>query len=87
VIILDHLGIQFETHRGFPPIALVVSRKFIPATALQDFIINEGLQRWDVRYYLAAMTQSGTVGVTLEVAYGVRLLNTSESPLLDFEYL
>ena len=73
MIIFDHLGIQFETHRGFPSIPLIVSRRFIPATTLRDFVINEGLRRWDVRYYLAAMTKSDSIGITLEVAYEVRV--------------
>jgi phosphatidylinositol N-acetylglucosaminyltransferase subunit H len=72
VVILDHHGIQFETHRGIPPIPLTASRHFIPATMLQDFIISEGLRRWDVRYYLAAVSRSATTGYTLEVAYEVR---------------
>lgn len=69
VIILPALGLQFETHRGFPLVPLFVSRRFIPLAMLQDFIINEGLHGWNVRYYLATIkrSQSGVIG--LEVAY------------------
>jgi phosphatidylinositol N-acetylglucosaminyltransferase subunit H len=74
VIVIDRHGIQFETHRGFPPFPLIVSRRFIPTTSLQDFIINEGLRRWDVRYYLAAIKRSHVDDDTLEVAYEVRAL-------------
>jgi len=38
-------------------------------TALQDFVINEGIRRWDVRYYLAAIKRSRTNHLSLEVAY------------------
>lgn len=41
---------------------------------LQDFLINEGLRRWDVRYYLTAIKHSGTDRFTLEVAYEVSIL-------------
>ncbi|PCH38121.1 hypothetical protein WOLCODRAFT_96527 [Wolfiporia cocos MD-104 SS10] len=69
VVILPSLGLQLETHRGPPRIPLFVSRRFIPLSTLQDFIINEGLHGWDVRYYLAAIQQSRTGAVSLEVAY------------------
>ncbi|KII88622.1 hypothetical protein PLICRDRAFT_41813 [Plicaturopsis crispa FD-325 SS-3] len=69
VIVLPEHGIQLETHRGFPPWPLAVSRLFIPTSELLDFIINEGLRRWDVRYYLAAMKKTDTPGFALEVAY------------------
>jgi len=38
-------------------------------TALQDFVINEGIRRWDVRYYLTAIKRSRTGHLTLDVAY------------------
>ena len=71
VLAIPSLGLQLETHRGLPGIPLFVSRRFIPAIYLQDVIINEGLRRWDVRYYLAAMQSSKEGGFTLKVAYEV----------------
>ena len=71
VLAIPSLGLQLETHRGIPGIPLFVSRRFIPAIYLQDVIINEGLRRWDVRYYLAAMQCSNEGGFNLKVAYEV----------------
>jgi len=69
VVIAPH-GIQLETHRGFPPsLVLSASRRFIPMSALQDFVINEGLRRWDARYYLAAIRKNGPNGFALQIAY------------------
>jgi len=60
VVVAPH-GIQLETHRGFPPsTVLSVSRRFIPASSLNDFVINEGLRRWSVRYYLVAIQKIGS---------------------------
>ena len=40
---------------------------------LQDFVINEGLRRWDVRYYLAAVQSDPDGGFALKVAFEVRI--------------
>lgn len=40
-------------------------------TKLQDVAINEGLSRWDVRYYLVAVTGLESEHIVLEVAYEV----------------
>lgn len=69
VLAIPYLGIQLETHRGLPNIPLFASRQFIPAVYLRDVIINEGLRRWNVRYYLAAIQQSSNGNFTLEVAF------------------
>ncbi|KAH8106748.1 hypothetical protein BXZ70DRAFT_246052 [Cristinia sonorae] len=72
VIAIPSLGIQMETHRGpLLTMPIFVSRHFIPLEHLQDFIINEGLRGWDVRYYIAAVkfTPSGGGGTSLRVAY------------------
>ncbi|KAJ3519538.1 hypothetical protein NM688_g9288 [Phlebia brevispora] len=69
VLAIPSLGLQLETHRGLPNIPLFVSRRFIPLIYLQDFIINEGLHRWNVRYYLAAIQNTATEGFALKVAY------------------
>jgi len=37
--------------------------------ALQDFVINEGLRRWNVRYYLTAIQRIDSFNTTLQVAY------------------
>ncbi|KAI0082753.1 hypothetical protein K474DRAFT_1654910 [Panus rudis PR-1116 ss-1] len=68
VIAIPLLGIQLETHRGLPGLPLSVSRNFIPMSFLRDFIINEGLHGWNVRYYLAAIKEQDQV-VTLHVAF------------------
>lgn len=73
VVVAPH-GIQLETHRGFPPsTVLSVSRCFIPAAALEDFVINEGLRRWSVRYYLVAIQKTRFNEYILQVAYEVSL--------------
>ncbi|KZT11261.1 uncharacterized protein LAESUDRAFT_740811 [Laetiporus sulphureus 93-53] len=69
VIVLPSLGLQFETHRGLPQMPLFISRRFMPFFTLQDFIINEGLHGWDVRYYLAAIQRSQHGAITLEIAF------------------
>jgi len=70
VIVIPPHGIQFETHRGLPWFSpLVVKRRFIPLASLQDFVIHEGLNGWNVRYYLAAIQLSGSGDFQLRVAY------------------
>ncbi|KAJ7063187.1 hypothetical protein C8F01DRAFT_1131873 [Mycena amicta] len=70
VIVFPSFGIQLETHRGLPWFApLRIDRRFIPLEALQDFIIHEGLQGWNVRYYLAAITSSTSGAVQVHVAF------------------
>ncbi|KAI0797712.1 GPI-GlcNAc transferase complex, PIG-H component-domain-containing protein [Abortiporus biennis] len=69
VIVIPALGIQLETHRGLPGIPLTVSRHFIPLSSIQDVFINEGLRRWDVRYYLAIIQTSHPQSFHLRVAY------------------
>ncbi|GBE82026.1 GPI-GlcNAc transferase complex, PIG-H component-domain-containing protein [Sparassis latifolia] len=69
VVVLPSLGIQLETHQGLPSLPLFTSRRFIPLSSLQDFVINEGLRRWDIRYYLVAIQRSQNGVISLEVAY------------------
>jgi phosphatidylinositol glycan class H protein len=71
ILVLPSYGIQFETHRGLPSLPFFVSRRFIPLTEVQDVLINEGLRRWDVRYYLAILYSPRPGGQRLEVAYQV----------------
>ncbi|KAI0928605.1 hypothetical protein AcW1_005802 [Taiwanofungus camphoratus] len=78
VIVLPSLGIQFETHRGTPSAPLFASRRFIPLSSLQDFVINEGLRRWDIRYYLVAIQRPHSNMVSLVVAYEVRVAIKSD---------
>lgn len=72
ILVLPSLGLQLETHRGLPNIPLFVSKRFIPLMYLQDFVINEGLRGWNVRYYLTAIQNSDDGKKSLEVAYEVR---------------
>jgi len=69
VLVLPSYGIQLETHRGLPSLPLFVSRRFIPLTKVRDVLINEGLRRWDVRYYLAIHYYPRRGEQRLEVAY------------------
>ncbi|ETW85990.1 hypothetical protein HETIRDRAFT_122293 [Heterobasidion irregulare TC 32-1] len=69
ILVIPPHGIQFETHRGFPPYPLFASRSFIPLIILQNFVINEGLRRWDVRFYLAAIKKASSGAMSMEVAY------------------
>jgi len=69
VLVLPPYGIQLETHRGLPSLPFFVSRRFIPLTEVQDVIINEGLRRWDVRYYLAVLYSPRQGEQRLDVAY------------------
>lgn len=71
VIVLPPHGIQLETHRGLPSLRLSATRRFIPLSVLQDLVINEGLRRWDVRYYLAAIKKLEFDEFGLQVAYEV----------------
>lgn len=71
VIVIPSFGLQYETQRGLPGIPLLTSRHFIPLTYLQDFVINEGLHGWNVRYYLAALEQSPLDTISLHVPYQV----------------
>jgi phosphatidylinositol glycan class H protein len=76
VIALPPHGIQLETHRGFPFLPLFVTRRFIAAASLRDFVITEGLRGWDVRFYLAALAEGHSEPVQLAVAYSVSLLSS-----------
>ncbi|KAI0372833.1 hypothetical protein BV20DRAFT_990132 [Pilatotrama ljubarskyi] len=69
IIIIPSLGLQLETHRGFTGIALSSSRRFLPWSSLEDFLINEGLRGWNVRYYLVAITRTQQGALKLEVAF------------------
>lgn len=74
IIVIPRLGLQFETHRGPFGIPFFASRHFIPLIHLQDFLINEALRGWDVRYYLVALTQPEGAELVLHVPYEVRLM-------------
>ncbi|OCH95036.1 hypothetical protein OBBRIDRAFT_768641 [Obba rivulosa] len=69
VIALPSLGLQFESHRGLPSIPLTVSRRFIPLSRLQDFVINEGIYGWNIRYYAVALHHSDQAALKLDVAF------------------
>ncbi|ESK97529.1 phosphatidylinositol n-acetylglucosaminyltransferase [Moniliophthora roreri MCA 2997] len=69
VLVLPRHGIQLETHRGFPPWTLTISRRFIPRAALRDVVINEGIMRWNIRYYLVAITQTTLDDADLNVLF------------------
>ncbi|TDL27385.1 hypothetical protein BD410DRAFT_714188 [Rickenella mellea] len=62
-------GVQFETQRGLPMLPLFASKKFIPMKDIQDIIINEGLRRWDVKFYLALLVHPLDGESQLHIAY------------------
>ncbi|KAI6131920.1 hypothetical protein EV401DRAFT_1849978, partial [Pisolithus croceorrhizus] len=64
------LGIQLETHCGHPSLGLLfVSRRFIHVSHLEDFVIHEGLRRWNVHYFLAAIKRSNNGSIMFHVAF------------------
>ncbi|EJF66015.1 hypothetical protein DICSQDRAFT_49466 [Dichomitus squalens LYAD-421 SS1] len=69
VVIFPSIGIQLETHKGFAGVSLLASRKFVPWSSLEDFLINEGLRGWDVRYYCVAINRTLEGSLQLEVAF------------------
>ncbi|KAI9636889.1 uncharacterized protein MKK02DRAFT_45598 [Dioszegia hungarica] len=98
VVPLPHLGLQLSTTRGLSlphpgrPLSgyrrwlvpLSTSHTFIPLSDISTVIVNEGLRRWNVRYYLAVVKRRGggvvvaldeiwaPVAVLREVYHGVR---------------
>ncbi len=77
MVVIPHHGLQLETHRGFPPFVFFSSKRFVARKILQDVILNEGLRQWDVRYYLAAIRQTGPKSYALDVAYEVSTLTVN----------
>ncbi|KAJ6547444.1 hypothetical protein B0H19DRAFT_268377 [Mycena capillaripes] len=70
VVVIPPHGIQLETHRGLPWFSpFSVTRQFIPFASLRDFVIHEGLRRWNVRYYLAAIELSQSGDFQVHVAF------------------
>ncbi|KAI0748299.1 hypothetical protein C8Q80DRAFT_730780 [Daedaleopsis nitida] len=69
VVILPSLGVQLETHRGFAGLSLLAACKFVPWSSLDDFLINEGIRGWDIRYYLVAINRTPQGPIQLEVAF------------------
>ncbi|KAI0647227.1 hypothetical protein C8Q79DRAFT_958280, partial [Trametes meyenii] len=69
VVIIPSLGLQLETHRGYCGFPLLVSRRFMPWSSLEDFLINEGIRGWDIRYYLVAINRTQHGALKLEVAF------------------
>lgn len=74
VLVIPPHGIQLETRRGFPKWPIFISRRFIPLTALQDVIINEGLWGWNIRHYLAMVKENSGTAYSLDVVFKVCLL-------------
>ncbi|KAK1922705.1 hypothetical protein DB88DRAFT_512224 [Papiliotrema laurentii] len=65
---LPGLGLQLSTTKylAIPwvhtstPIVLSTSKTFIPLSEISTVVINEGLTRWSVRYFLAVVQRGGT---------------------------
>ncbi len=75
------LGIQLETHRGVAGYSLLASRKFVPWSCLEDFLINEAIHGWDIRYYIVAVTRTSQDALKLEVAFEVSTLVPSDTQI------
>lgn len=68
-------GVQLETVRGiiipfFSPLPITSRKRFIPLASIQNVIINEGLRRWNVRYYLCIIKDTQK-DLTLEIIFEV----------------
>ena len=71
VLAIPGLGVQLETTSGIslrltglssapqPHWALSTSSHFIPLEQVSTIVINEGLRRWRVEYYLAIIQREG----------------------------
>ena len=57
VIVLPSKDLLLEVHRGLTGHPIYVERQVISASEISAVIINEGLRGWNVRYYLAVLTQ------------------------------
>jgi len=55
LLVFEHLGVQLETSRGCLGWRLSTTSQFIPATAIQDIVINEALSAWQFKHYLAIL--------------------------------
>lgn len=74
---LPGLGLQLSTTKylAIPwvhtstPIVLSTSKTFIPLSEISTVVINEGLTRWSVRYFLAVVQRGGT---GIHIAFKVR---------------
>ncbi|KAG8936720.1 hypothetical protein FRC02_012002 [Tulasnella sp. 418] len=57
-VVIPKIGVQLEVQRGFPETFITPavlwsrSRRFIPLSSMLDIVINEGIRRWDFKYYL-----------------------------------
>ncbi|EGN95382.1 hypothetical protein SERLA73DRAFT_186323 [Serpula lacrymans var. lacrymans S7.3] len=71
VMLFPPHGVQIESHRGFPSLEpFFVSRNFIPLDTLEDFVIHEGLRRFNVRFFIAALKRSGSSNeLSIHVAF------------------
>ncbi|KAI0327170.1 hypothetical protein GY45DRAFT_1309203 [Cubamyces sp. BRFM 1775] len=69
VVIIPSLGLQLETHRGFAGISLSASQRFVPWSSLEDFLINEGIRGWNIRYYLVVISRTQQAALKLDVAF------------------
>jgi len=68
-------GVQLETHSGvrlgfLPTVTLFKRRHFIPISIIRDVVINEALHRWNVRYYLSIISDTGE-DITMDSVFGV----------------
>ena len=72
-MVIPSLGLQLETHKGVADISLVATRTFVPWSALEDVLINEGIRGWDIRCYLIAVTRATQGPLQLRVAFKVHV--------------
>jgi phosphatidylinositol glycan class H protein len=74
MIAIPKLGVQLETTRGISlsllflgssntyriRIPISTSRAFTPLDQISTIVVQEGLRRWRVEYYLAVIKRSGS---------------------------
>ncbi|KAM0755900.1 hypothetical protein T439DRAFT_15220 [Meredithblackwellia eburnea MCA 4105] len=79
ILVISGLGLQLSTTRGcllaFPllgtsyKIPLSTSRRFVPLSSISDVVINEGIFRWKIIYYLVIIQDRGKGEIKLRVGF------------------
>lgn len=56
-----------------PPtrIPLSTARLFLPLSSISDVVINEGIWRWQIIYYLVIIQNEGKEGAKLRIGFPV----------------
>lgn len=79
ILAVRGLGLQLSTTRGFVctlprgqprSVALSTSRQFVPLSSISDVVVNEGVWRWQIIYYLVIIRNEG-LEAKLEIGFRV----------------